>query len=317
MNEMNGIGKLALGTMGMNFNNKENSIQTIKTALDNDIHIFNTGDFYQRGESHIVLGEALKDVRREEYYISLKFGVTFTPTGAMLDVRPSNIRSQLEDALDAMGFSYVDLYQPARQDIAISIEDIMEEMVKLKEEGLIRHIGLSEVDADTLRRACKIHPIHSIEVEYSLLNREIENELISEARELGVQVVVYGAVGHGILTDKVIKGELDNPMHSNGILSARYKEDNLQILSKLADIARNRGLSISELALAWTQAKYDNILSLIGTTSSQHFLSSLNAIKTTLDEATVEEIEKLVSTETIKGYTMRKWVFENGVGRIE
>lgn len=314
---MKGIGKLALGTMGMNFGNKESSIRTIKTALENDIHIFNTGDFYQKGESQVVLGEALRNVAREEYYVSLKFGVTFGLTGARLDVRPANIRPQLEAALDAMGLSYVDLYQPARQDITIPVEDIMEEMVKLKEEGLIRHIGLSEVDAETLKRAYKIHPVHSVEVEYSLLNREIEKELIPAAKELGVQVVAYGAVGHGVLTDKVINGGMDNPMMSRGILSPLHKKHNLQILNAFADIARNRGLSMSELALAWTQAKYDNILSLIGTTSPEHFLSSLKAMETALDEATVAEIEKMVSTQTIKGHTMRKWVFENGVGRME
>lgn len=313
---MNGIGKLALGTMGMNFGNKESSIQTIQTAYDNGIKIFNTGDFYQRGESQVVLGEALKNLPREDCFVSLKFGVTFTLTGAKLDVRPENIRPQLVDALEKMGLQYVDLYQPARQDITIPVEEIMTELVKLKEEGLIKNIGLSEVDADTLRRAHKIHPVHSVEVEYSLLNREIERELIMTAKELGVQVVVYGAVGHGVLTDKVINGGMSNPMMSKGILSPFNKKHNLQILTEFAEIAQAHGLTMSELALAWTQAKYDNILSLIGTTKSEHFLSSLKAMQVKLDEATVAEIEQIVSPETIKGHTMRKWIFENGVGKL-
>lgn len=313
---MNGIGKLALGTMGMNFGNKESSIQTIQTAYDNGIKIFNTGDFYQRGESQVVLGEALKNLPREDCFVSLKFGVTFTLTGAKLDVRPENIRPQLVDALEKMGIQYVDLYQPARQDITIPVEEIMMELVKLKEEGLIKNIGLSEVDADTLRRAHKIHPVHSVEVEYSLLNREIERELIMTAKELGVQVVVYGAVGHGVLTDKVINGGMSNPMMLKGILSPFNKKHNMQILNEFAEIAQAHGLTMSELALAWTQAKYDNILSLIGTTKSEHFLSSLKAMQVKLDEATVAEIEQIVSPETIKGHTMRKWIFENGVGKL-
>ncbi len=313
---MNGIGKLALGTMGMNFGNKESSIQTIQTAYDNGIKIFNTGDFYQRGESQVVLGEALKNLPREDCFVSLKFGVTFTLTGAKLDVRPENIRPQLVDALEKMGLQYVDLYQPARQDITIPVEEIMMELVKLKEEGLIKNIGLSEVDADTLRRAHKIHPVHSVEVEYSLLNREIERELIMTAKELGVQVVVYGAVGHGVLTDKVINGGMSNPMMLKGILSPFNKKHNMQILNEFAEIAQAHGLTMSELALAWTQAKYDNILSLIGTTKSEHFLSSLKAMQVKLDEATVAEIEQIVSPETIKGHTMRKWIFENGVGKL-
>lgn len=316
MTGMDGKGKLALGTMGMNFGNKEDSLRTIQTAIDNGIHIFNTGDFYQRGESQVVLGEALKKVPREENFVSLKFGVTFSLTGARLDVRPETIRPQLEAALDKMGLQYVDLYQPARQDIAIPVEDVMQELVKLKEEGLIKHIGLSEVDADTLRRAHRIHPVHSVEVEYSLLNREIEKELIPTAKELGVQVVVYGAVGHGVLTDKVMNGTVMNPMMAGKILSPLNKKNNLKILSAFAETAKQQGLTMSELALAWTQAKYDNILSLIGTTKPEHFISSINAVETKLDEKTISEIEGMVSAEAMKGYRVRKWIFENGVGKM-
>lgn len=313
---MNGIGKLALGTMGMNFENKEDSIKTIHTAMDRGINIFNTGDFYQRGQSQVVLGEAVRDMSRDDFFVSLKFGVTFSLTGAKLDVRPENIRNQLVSSLEKMGLDYVDLYQPARQDTAIAVEEIMQEMVNLKKEGLIRHIGLSEVDSQTLKRASKVHPIHSVEVEYSLLNREIEKELVETAKELGTQVAVYGAVGHGILTDKVINGRLSNPMMARGILSPFNKKHNLQILNEFSNIAKSQGMSMSELALAWTQAKYDNILSLIGTTKAEHLLSSINAIETKLDESTVEKIEQLVSAQTVKGITMRKWVFENGVGKM-
>ncbi len=308
--------KLALGTMGMSFKNKDTSIATIHKALDEGITIFNTGDFYNKGESHIVLGEALNGIPRDNYFVSLKFGVSFGVNGASLDVKPENIRKQLLAALDAMGLSYVDIYQPARLDIAIPVEDIMTEMVKLKEEGLIRHIGLSQVDADALRRACKVHPIHSVEVEYSLLNREVEEELIKTAKELGVRVVVYGAVGHGVLTDKILKGDFDNPMLSRGVLSPINKSTNLEILNKFAELAEKNGLTMSEMALAWTQSKYDNILSLIGTTNPEHLMSSIKAINCTLNEETIIELENLISDQTLKGLVKRKWIFENGVGRM-
>lgn len=118
------------------------------------------------------------------------------------------------------------------------------------------------------------------------------------------------------MTEKVINGGSSNPMMARGILSPLNKKHNIRILSDFAEIARRRGLTMSELALAWTQAKYDNILSLIGTTNPEHFLSSLKAMNTELDEATVAEIESTVSADTIKGHTMRKWIFENGIGRI-
>ena len=138
------------------------------------------------------------------------------------------------------------------------------------EEGYIKHIGLSEVDAQTLRRAHKIHPIHSVEVGYSLLSRDIEKELIATAKELGVNVVVYGAVGHGILTDGIFDTGLTNPMLARGVLAEPNKEKNLKVLSEFKGIAEKMGISMSELALAWTQAKYNNIISLIGTANPKH-----------------------------------------------
>ncbi len=311
------VDKLGLGTMGMNFENKEQSIQTIHEALENGITVFNTGDFYQRGQSQVVLGEALKGIDREKVFVSLKFGVTFAPQGAFLDVNPKNIKGKLLNSLEKMGLDYVDLYQPARQDTEIPVEEVVGEIKRLVDEGYVRHIGLSEVDAETLRRACKVHPIHSVEVEYSLLNREIEQELIATAKELGVTVVVYGAVGHGILTDKIFdQSNLNNPMLSRGVLCEEYREENLAKLKEFGKIASALGLSMSELALAWTQSKYDNVLSLIGTTKPDHLQSSVKAINTTLSAETVSLIENVLSAETIRGITRRKWVFTNGVGRL-
>lgn len=309
--------KLGLGTMGMSFANKEMSIQTIHKALENGINIFNTGDFYQRGESQVVLGEALRGVPREDYFVSLKFGVSFTPQGAFLDMNPKNIRGYLLDSLDKMGLDFVDLYQPARLDTEIPVEDVIGEIKSLIDEGYVKNIGLSEVDGETLRRAYKVYPIHSVEVEYSLLNREIERDLIQTAQELGVNVVVYGAVGHGVLTDKVFDGTMMNPMLSRGVLSPEYREHNLLTLARFRDIAESLDVSMSELALAWTQAKYSNIISLMGTSNPEHLLSSINAMKIKLDSSTVKNIEDTVSSATIKGITQRKWVFTNGVGVLK
>lgn len=308
--------KLGLGTMGMSFDNKEISIKTIHTALENGIRIFNTGDFYQKGESQIVLGEALKNVPRENVFVSLKFGVTFTPQGAFLDVKPENIRKHLMDSLDKMGLDYVDLYQPARLDTEIPVENVIREIKSLIDEGYVKHIGLSEIDAKTLKRAHNIYPIHSIEVEYSLLNRDIEQELIKTAKELGVNVVVYGAVGHGVLTEKVLNGFLNNPMPSRGILSPEHKNENIKLLNQFNKIAKSLNLSMSELALAWTQSKYDNIISLIGTTNPSHLESSIKAIQTNLNKDKIELIENTISNKTIKGITQRKWVFSNGIGKL-
>lgn len=308
--------KLGLGTMGMDFSNKESSIQTIHKALEKGVTIFNTGDFYRNGESQVVLGEALKGVPRDQYFVSLKFGVSFTPQGTFLDVNPKNIKRHLLNSLEKMGLDYVDLYQPARQDTEIPVENIVKEIKTLIDEGYVKHIGLSEVDAETLRRAHQIHPIHSVEVEYSLLNREIENELIQTAKELGVQVVAYGAVGHGVLTEKIIAGTANNPMLSRGILAPEVKDDNLKVLKQFKIIAESKNLTMSELAIAWTQSKYKNVVSLIGTTKAEHLESAIQAINTDLSESDITLIENTISTSTIKGLHSRKWVFTNGVGKI-
>lgn len=308
--------KLGLGTMGMNFGNKESSFATICKALELGITVFNTGDFYQGGESQVVLGQALKGVPRQDCFVSLKFGVSFTPQGAFLDVNPANIKGKLLHSLHETGLDYVDLYQPARQDTAVPVEDVVGEIAQLVKEGYVKHVGLSEVDAQTLRRAHKVHPIHSVEVEYSLLNREIEQELVATAQELGVTVVVYGAVGHGVLTNKVFDGGMANPMLSRGILSEANKQHNLAVLSRFNQMAAELNLSMSELALAWTQAKYDNILTLIGTTKPNHLQSSVTAVNTRLSAETVKDIQEVLSAQTVSGITKRKWVFTNGVGRL-
>ena len=313
---MQEIYKLGLGTMGMSLKNKEQSIETIHKALEEGVAIFNTGDFYCKGESQMVLGEALKGIPRDRYFVSLKFGVSFTENGAFLDVKPENIKNHLLVSLEKMGLDYVDLYQPARQDLSIPVEDIMQVMKELVNEGYIKHIGLSEVDADTLRRAHKVHPIHSVEVEYSLLNREIEKELISTAKELGVNIVAYGAVGHGILTERIFDETLANPMVSRGVLSEPYKEQNLIAFNEFKSIAEELGVSMSELALAWTQAKYDNIISLIGTTNPKHLQNSIDAMALKLKEADVVRIENTISSQRINGLVSRKWIFENGIGRF-
>lgn len=308
--------KLGLGTMGMSFANRDSSIKTIHKALQSGINVFNTGDFYHNGESQIVLGEALKNIPREEFFISLKFGVSFTPQGAFLDVKPQNIKRHLLDSLDKMGLDYVDLYQPARQDTAIPVEDVVREIKSLIDEGYVKHIGLSEVDADTLRRAHKIHPIHSVEVEYSLLDRKIEKDLIQTAKELGVNVVVYGTVGHGILTEKIFNSSLNNPMLSRGVLAPENRQNNLDLLQQFNNIAKSLNLSMNQLALAWTQSKYDNILSLIGTTNPEHLESSIKAIQTKLSPNIVDLIEKTITPNSLKGVSGRNWVFTNGVGKI-
>lgn len=311
---MHDISKLGLGCMGMSSRkNPEASIKTIQKALDSGITLFNTGEFYSTGESEMIVGRAMRDVPRDSYFLSVKFGVLPQPGGGIygLDVKPFNIKGHIAYSLARLGMDYVDLYQPARQDTEIPVEEVVGEISRLVEAGYVRHIGLSMVDAETLRRACKVHPIHTVEMSYSLIDREIEKELIATAKELGVRVLAFGTIGHGLFADNVLEN-IDDPNMARGMLSPEHRETNLPMLRAVKAIADEKGVELSQLALAWSLAKYDNIQSLVGTTNPEHLQSAIDALKLELTKEDAERIEAAIPADKISGVGMRRFLFTNG-----
>lgn len=310
---MTAINRLGLGTMGMRFSNKESSIQTIHAALDSGITLFNTGEFYNGGESEMVTGEALKGIDRDRYFLSVKFGVLPLPGGGIygLDTHPSHVKAHLAYSLHRLGLEYVDLYQPARQDTEIPVEEVVGAIAEQVEAGYVRHIGLSMVDADTLRRACKVHPIHTVEMSYSLVDRSIEKELVDTARELGVKVLAFGTIGHGLLSDRVLEN-IGNLQFGRGMLGPEHRETNLPLIQAVKDIADEKGITLSQLALAWSLAKYDHIQSLIGTTNPEHLMSAISALNIELTKEDIARIETACPADKISGRGMRNFVFTNG-----
>lgn len=316
---MQKLERLGLGCMGMsNRRNPENSVKTIHKALDCDISLLNTGEFYSAGESEMIVGEALKGVDRDSFFISVKFGVLPQTGGGIygLDNNPFNIKGHLAYSLSRLGMDYVDLYQPARQDTAIPVEEVVGEISRLVEAGYVRNIGLSMVDAKTLRRACKVHPIHTVETEYSLIERGIENELISTAKKLGVKVLAFGTVGHGIFTDDVLSKVGANTYMSRGLLSPENREHNVSLIRKVKEIADEKGCSLSQLALLWSLSKYDNVQSLIGTANPEHLQSAIDALKFNLTAEEIKNLESVISPDKIKGKGMRNFRFTNGIATI-
>ena len=309
------INRLGIGCMGMsNRRNPENSTKTIHKALDCGITLFNTGEFYSAGESEMIVGEALKNVPRDKFFLSVKFGVLPQTGGGIygLDNNPFNIKGHLAYSLSRLGMDYVDLYQPARQDTEIPVEDVVGEISRLVESGYVRHIGLSMVDAETLRRACKVHPIHTVEMSYSLIDRNIENELIATAKELGVKVLAFGTIGHGLFADNVLENIKNNPATARGMLSAEHRDTNLPMIKALKEIADKKGIGLSQLALAWSLAKYDNVQSLVGTTNPEHLQSAVDALNITLTNEDIEAIQKAIPADKIGGRGMRNFHFTNG-----
>lgn len=283
---MKDVSRLGLGCMGMsNRRNPDQSIQTIHAALEAGITLFNTGEFYNAGESEWIVGEALRGVDRESYFLSVKFGVLPQPGGGIygLDNNPFHVKAHLAYSLRRLGLDYVDLYQPARQDTEIPVEDVVGAIAEQVKAGYVRHIGLSMVDPETLRRACKVHPIHTVEMEYSLIDRSIEKELIATAKELGVNVLAFGTVGHGLLADRVLENG-ESPRFGGGVLSPEHRDANLPLIRAVKEIADEKGVTLSQLALAWSLAKYDHVQSLIGTTNPGHLMSAIDALKITLTD---------------------------------
>lgn len=312
------LNRLGLGCMGMCFRNRESSVNTVRYALDNGVTLLNTGEFYGAGESETVVGEALKGVPRDNYFISVKFGVLPSPQGGIygLDVKPHNVKAHLTYSLRRLGVDYVDLYQPARMDTEIPVEEVVGAIAELVELGFVRKIGLTMVDAETLRRACKVHKIDTVEMEYSLIERGIENELIDTANELGVKVLAFGSVGHGLLTDDVLSGGTKTPRMAIGLLSPENREHNLSVIKNVKEIADKKGCSLSQLALLWSLSKYGNMQSLIGTSNTEHLQSAINALKFELTAEEINNLEKIISADKIKGRGMRTFRFTNGVASI-
>lgn len=280
------IKRLGLGTMRMNFENKEDSIKTIQKAIKSGIRMINTGEFYNAGATELVLREALKDIPRDKYEISLKYnalpGLDGKCYGIDSDIR--NIRAHLKYSLTRLGLDYVDVFEPSRIDENIKVEDLMNELVKLLDEGYIKHISLSEVSPDVLRRANEVHHIDFIEMRYSLVNRGIEKEILALARELGIQVIVYGLNASGRLEDIVPK----------------------ENLNRLKEFAKFKNISLPVLCYAWALNKNEDIICLTGCTKEEHLDELIGALNIKLSEEEIISIEKCLDGTDIYNTQMLK-----------
>jgi aryl-alcohol dehydrogenase-like predicted oxidoreductase len=293
-NEKLGLSRLGLGCMRMSMSVKsrrKESIRTIHEALDSGINFLNTGDFYGvNGHNEKLIGEALKGRKRDDAFISLKFA-KFNPVLGKMDVAPKNMKKYLTTSLQRLGLDYVDLYQPARIDQGIPIEETIGELAELVKAGYIRHIGLSEVDAETVRNAHKVHEIALVEAEYSIINNGIENDLLKTTRELGIGVIGFGVLGLG----KLMSLDSKDPL-----------------IEEIGKIAAEKNISISQFAHAWQLSKGNDIIPLMGARTVEQLRDTVKSLDVVFTADEINRINQALESSNVTGSAMPKLIVRNG-----
>lgn len=297
------VSNLGLGCMRMSSiwggptPDETESIATINEALDNGINFLNTGDFYGAGHNEMLIGKAIKG-RRDDAFISVKFGAIFhNGQWIGLDLRPVAIKNFVNYSLTRLGIETIDLYQPSRMDDSVPLEDIIGTVAGLVAEGKVRHIGVSEINADQLRKANNIHPISALEIGYSLADRQIETDLLPTAKELGVSVIAFANTAEGLLT-----GDLKAPLADSDYRNhfSRFQGDNLiQNLEKvevLKQLANSKNCTPTQLAIAWVKNQGDYIMPLVSMSRRSRLPENIAAMNITF---TAEEMNLLNTTFAI------------------
>jgi aryl-alcohol dehydrogenase-like predicted oxidoreductase len=281
------------------------SIATIHAALDAGINLLDTGDFYGMGHNEMLIGEALKERRREDVVLSVKFGALRGPDGIWsgYDSRPAAIRNFLAYSLQRLGTDHIDVYRPSRLDPAVPIEETIGALADLVKAGYIRHIGLSEVGSETIRRAAAVHPIADLQIEYSLISRGIEDDILPTCRALGIPITAYGVLSRGLISGHWQKGSTAGGDFRT--LSPRFQEGNvdrnLALVDALRRVAEEKGASVAQLAIAWVAAQGADIVPLIGARRRDRLAEALGAQQVTLTETDLAAIEAAMPKDAAAG----------------
>ena len=301
---------LGLGAMGMSDAygpaDRAESIATVHAALDADITLIDTGDFYAMGHNELLLAEALRGRDRDSYRLSVKFGALRGPGHVFggQDNRPAAVKNFLAYSLTRLGTDHVDVYRPARLDPAVPIEDTVGAIKEMVDAGYVRQIGLSEVDAETIRRAHAVHPIADLQIEYSLLSRAVEAEVLPTLRELGIGMTAYGVLGRGLISGHWSAERAGAPGDSRGF-SPRFSSENvahnLALVEALRRVADAKGCTVAQLAIAWVAAQGEDIVPLVGARTRERLAEALPAMDLNLTADDLAEIEKAVPAGSARG----------------
>ncbi|MET0721648.1 MAG: aldo/keto reductase [Tardiphaga sp.] len=303
------VSALGLGCMGMSDvygpSDRDESIRTLHAALDAGITLLDTGDFYGMGHNELLINEALKGRNHDHVLTSVKFGALRDSTGGFngIDNRPAAIKNFLAYSLVRLGVEAIDIYRPARLDPNVPIEDTIGALGDLVKAGYIRHIGLSEVGADTIRRAHKVHPIADLQIEYSLISRGIEDDILPTCRELGIGITAYGVLSRGLISGHWQKGAM--AARDFRVMSPRFQDGNidrnLALVEKLRVIAGEIGASVAQVAIAWVAAQGADIQPLVGARRRDRLTEALGALDVKLTPAHLAALAVAVPADAAAG----------------
>ena len=303
------VSALGLGCMGMSGiygpADRKESLATLHAAVDAGITLFDTGDFYGMGHNELLIGEALQTINRERVILSVKFGALRDPARGWvgLDMRPKALKNFLAYSLQRLGVDYIDIYRPARLDPQVPIEDTVGAIADMIKAGFVRHIGLSEVGAETLRRAAAVHPISDLQIEYSLISRGIEARILPAARELGIGITAYGVLSRGLISghwrkDTIAAGDFRafSPRFQGANVDA-----NLALVEALRKVAAAKDLSVAQVAIAWVAEQGSDIIPLVGARRRDRLAEALGSLDLNLTARDLAAIEAAVPKDAAAG----------------
>jgi pyridoxine 4-dehydrogenase len=303
------VGALGLGCMGMSDvygpADRGESIATIHAALEAGVTLIDTGDFYAMGHNELLIAEALRGRSRDSLQLSVKFGGMRDPAGAFMgfDNRPIAIKNFVAYSLVRLGVEVIDIYRPARLDPNVPIEDTVGAIADLIKAGYVKHIGLSEVGSETIRRAHKVHPITDLQIEYSLISRGIEDDILPTCRELGIGITAYGVLSRGLIGGHFTKNGMnarDYRSHSPRFSAANI-DRNLALVDKIRAVADDIGASVAQVAIAWVAAQGQDILPVVGARRRDRLTEALGSLDVKLTPAHLRALAEAIPADAAAG----------------